>query len=43
VLGMGPGGEDPQAGVTGFVFSMPHTSDPDQIRLAGSILGPLVK
>ena len=32
-----------EAGVDGFVFSMPHTSDPDQIRLAGSILGPLVK
>ena len=32
-----------EAGVKGFVFSMPHTSDPDQIRLAGSILGPLVK
>jgi F420-dependent oxidoreductase-like protein len=30
-----------EAGIEGFIFNMAHTSDPDQIRLAGSILRPL--
>ena len=31
------------AGVEGFIFNMPHFFEPDQIRLAGSVLHPLLK
>ncbi len=31
------------AGVEGFIFNMPHTSDPDDVRRAGSVLRPLVE